>query len=70
VNSNDVEARFERLEVRLAHLEDTVLQLSNELATQQQLLERQVDRYRRLVDHINTASEGASTSTIEVPPHY
>jgi uncharacterized coiled-coil protein SlyX len=70
MNANEVDSRFERLEVRLAHLEDTVIQLSNELATQQQLLERQIDRYRRLVDHLNTASEGASASTVEVPPHY
>jgi uncharacterized coiled-coil protein SlyX len=70
MNAAHDEDRFERLEVRLAHLEDTVNQLSTELATQQQLLERQVDRYRRLMDHLTSAPEGASPSAIEIPPHY
>lgn len=67
-DSND--ARLERLEVRFAHLEDTLIKLSEELATQQQLLERQLDRYRRLLDHLSTAPEGASGHAVEIPPHY
>jgi uncharacterized coiled-coil protein SlyX len=62
--------RIEELEVRFTHLEDTVQQLSAELALQQQTLERQLERYRSLVATLSSAPEGASASAIEVPPHY
>jgi uncharacterized coiled-coil protein SlyX len=65
-----IESRFETLEVRIAHLEDTVHKLSEELATQQQVLERQVDRYRQLLDQVRTEPSGASATQVEIPPHY
>lgn len=68
--SNEFDARVETLEVRIAHLEDTVMKLSEELVTQQQLLERQVDRYRRLVDHLSGDAGGTSATQFEIPPHY
>jgi uncharacterized coiled-coil protein SlyX len=68
--ATEFEARVETLEVRIAHLEDTVMKLSEELATQQQLLERQVDRYRRLVDHLSGDGGGTSATQFEIPPHY
>ncbi len=68
--SDGLDARIEMLEVRIAHLEDTVIKLSEELVTQQQLLERQVDRYRRLMDHLSGDSGAASATQFEIPPHY
>jgi uncharacterized coiled-coil protein SlyX len=70
INHPQAEARIEALEFRLAHLEDTVLKLSTELATQQQLLDRQVARYRQLLDHVTADGTGASAAGFEIPPHY
>jgi len=63
-------ARLEALEIRSAHLEDSVQKLSQELVIQQQLLERQLDRYRRLLDQLNSEPGGASATLEEIPPHY
>ena len=62
--------RIETLEVRIAHLEDALNKLSEELATQQGALARQTDRYRQLLEQVMSEPEGASATQVEIPPHY
>jgi uncharacterized coiled-coil protein SlyX len=67
--SND--ARLEMLEIKVAHLERTLQELSDVLYRQQQRLDTHEARYQRLVDRVETAGEPAGPeSKFEIPPHY
>lgn len=66
------EPRIESLEIKLAHLERTLQELSDVLYRQQQQLDAQAARVQGLVERLET-SEGAATAAgpqFEIPPHY
>ena len=67
------EQRIEELEIRFAHLESTLQVISDEVASQQQQIERLGERNLRLQERVAAlqvdAADGASTRE-EIPPHY
>lgn len=66
------EARFIEIETRIAYQEDTLRELSDVLARQQQ----EIDRLRRLCDTLQSRMEAGADSARpasqvhEPPPHY
>lgn len=61
----------EDLEIRLAYLDDTVEQLSQQLYRQSREIETLTGRCRRLEERIQRlASSGTQTDGDERPPHY
>jgi uncharacterized coiled-coil protein SlyX len=65
------DARLETLEIKVAHLERTLQELSDALYRQQQRLDAQQARVQRLIDRVEAGSEPAGPpSKFEIPPHY
>lgn len=66
------DARIEMLEMKVAHLERTLQELSDELARQQRDLNEMRARNQQLAQQLAAAhdSTAASATAIEVPPHY
>ena len=65
------ESRLETIEVKLAHLEQAVQQISDEVARQQQQLEQALTRAQRLSSRLEELEGGgASPGGYEKPPHY
>ena len=65
------EDRLERIEVKLAHLEQAVQQISDEVARQQLQLEQVLARAQRLRHRLDELEGGgASAGGFERPPHY
>ena len=64
------EARTEALEIKVAHLERALQDLSDAMYRQQQRLDAQQARCQLLVDRIDAAEPRPAATTIEVPPHY
>jgi uncharacterized coiled-coil protein SlyX len=63
--------RLERIEIKLAHLEQAVQQISDEVARQQQQLEQALSRAQRLSSRLEELEGGgASAGGYEKPPHY
>lgn len=64
--------RFEALEIKLMHLEDTVAGLGSICARQQRELAELRERLRILSERLAGCEEpgGASASAHEPPPHY
>jgi SlyX protein len=66
------DARLEALEIKLAHLEHALNQISDVVARQQRELDAAQQRTRLLkaqLDSLESAGS-ASASAIEKPPHY
>jgi len=66
-------ARLEVLEIKCAHLERAVQELSDMVYRQQQQLERLLLRNQDLagqIEALETAAEVAGGSRTEIPPHY
>lgn len=64
-------ARIEQLEIKLAHLERALQQLSDELARQQQDIARLLIRNQQLARQLASVEESASSAVaVEIPPHY
>jgi SlyX protein len=67
------EQRIDELEIKLAHLERGLQQVSDEVARQQQEIERLTERGHRLLERVEAmqgeSAEDAATR-IELPPHY
>ena len=67
------EQRIEELEIKLAHLERGLQDVSDEVVRRQQLIERLTERGRQLQERIAAlqadGSEDAATR-VEKPPHY
>ena len=64
---------IEELQIRLAHLEAGLQQVSDEVARQQQLIERLTMRNQQLQERLGElqAEGGADAATrVEIPPHY
>ncbi|MEO8016506.1 MAG: SlyX family protein [Pseudomonadota bacterium] len=64
--------RFEAIEIKLAHLEQAVTELSDVVARQQKELDRALARNQRLMEKIAAieSEAGASATAYEKPPHY
>jgi SlyX protein len=65
-------ARLNDLEIRIAHLERGLQELSDVLIRQQKELDRAVERNQFLADRLAALQDGddASTALEERPPHY
>jgi uncharacterized coiled-coil protein SlyX len=62
---------MEGIEIKLAHLEQAMQQISDEVARQQQQLEQALARAHRLSSRLEELEGGgASTAGYEKPPHY
>ena len=65
------DGRLEAIEVKLAHLEQAVQQISDEVARQHQRLEQALARAQRLSSRLEELEGGgASPGGYEKPPHY
>ena len=63
--------RMEHIEIKLAHLEQAMQQISDEVARQQQQLEQALARAQRLSSRLQELEGGgASPAGYEKPPHY
>jgi SlyX protein len=67
------EARLEELEIKMAHLERALQDVSDEVVRQQAAIERLGERNRHLQERLEAlqadAGEDAATR-VEIPPHY
>ena len=65
-------ARLEAIEIKLAHLERAVAEISDVVARQQKELDRALDRNRQLMEKIAAieSESGANATAHEKPPHY
>ncbi len=67
--SND--ARIEMLEIKVAHLERALQELSDVLYRHQQRLDAHEARYQRLIERVEGTDQQPETGpTFEIPPHY
>lgn len=69
----NTETAIEELQIRLAHLEAGLQQISDEVALQQQLIERLQQRNQQLQERLGAlqSDDGADAATrVEIPPHY
>ena len=65
------DARIEMLEIKVAHLERALQDLSDVLYRQQQRLDAHEARYQRLIERVEGADQPAGTEPkFEIPPHY
>jgi uncharacterized coiled-coil protein SlyX len=65
------DVRIETLEIKVAHLERALQELSDVLYRQQQRLDAQDARHQRLMDRVESADQPAGPDAkFEVPPHY
>lgn len=66
------DARIEMLEMKVAHLEHALQELSDELARQQCDLGELRVRNQQLAQQLTAAHDAtaASATAVEVPPHY
>ncbi len=66
------DARLETLEIKLAHLEHALNQISDVVARQQRELDTAQQRTQRLASQLEAmeSTSGASATAIEKPPHY
>ena len=65
--------RLEAIEIKLAHLERAVAEISDVVARQQKELDRALDRNQRLMEKIaalESEAGAASATAYEKPPHY
>jgi SlyX protein len=64
--------RLEAIEIKLAHLEQAMIELSDVVARQQKELDRALDRNKVLLEKIAAieSESGASATAHEKPPHY
>jgi SlyX protein len=64
--------RIEAIEIKLAHLERAVAEISDVVARQQKELDRALDRNQRLMEKVAVLESdlGPSATAQEKPPHY
>jgi SlyX protein len=64
--------RLEAIEIKLAHLEQAIAEISDVVARQQKELDRALDRNQRLMEKIAAieSDAGAHATAHEKPPHY
>jgi SlyX protein len=65
------ESRLETLEVKVAHLERALQELSDVVYRQRQELDAQEARYQRLLERVEAADrQPATDAQFEIPPHF
>ena len=65
------ESRLEALEVKIAHLERALQELSDVVYAQRRELDAQQARYQRLLEQVEAADrQPAADSPFEIPPHF
>jgi len=65
------DARIEALEVKLAHLERSLQELSDVVYAQQQQMAASDARHQRLLDRLSAEESAAGPpAQFEIPPHY
>ena len=64
------DARLETLEIKVAHLERALQELSDVLFRQQRTLEAIEARHASLLERLESAGGSASGTEFEIPPHY
>jgi uncharacterized coiled-coil protein SlyX len=65
------DARIESLEIKVAHLERALQELSDVLYRQQQRLDAHEARYQQLLDRVEAGDPPAGPEAkFEIPPHY
>ena len=65
------ESRLETLEVKIAHLERALQELSDVVYRQRQQLDAQEARYQRLLERVEAADrQPAADAQFEIPPHF
>jgi SlyX protein len=65
------EDRVERLEFKIAHLEEAVQELSDVVYRQQRELDALRERGRALLEQVQQLEDrGADPNRVEIPPHY
>lgn len=65
------ESRLETLEVKIAHLERALQELSDVVYCQRQQLDAQEARYQRLLERVEAADrQPAADTQFEIPPHF
>ena len=71
-HTHHMSERLEAIEIKLAHLELAVAEISDVVARQQKELDRALDRNQRLMEKIAAieSESGASATAHEKPPHY
>ena len=63
--------RIELLEIKVAHLEQAVQELSDVLYRQQAMMDAHEVRYRRLMERVDASERQAGgDAQFEIPPHY
>lgn len=64
--------RIEAIEIKLAHLERALAEISDVVCRQQKDLDRALDRNQRLLEKVAALESdfGASATAHEKPPHY
>jgi SlyX protein len=67
-----MQERMTDLEIKLAHLEQAVNELSDVLYRQQSMLDRLATGYERLQERVNSSADGSANAepADEKPPHY
>jgi SlyX protein len=64
--------RLDQIEIKLAHLERAIAEISDVVARQQKELDRALDRNQQLMDKMAVleSEQGTSATAYEKPPHY
>jgi uncharacterized coiled-coil protein SlyX len=65
------DARIEQLEIKIAHLEAALADLSDVVYRHERLLEAAAERHARLLERLEAADRQVSAEQgFEIPPHY
>ncbi len=72
MTTDTTDARIETLEIKLAHLERALQELSDVVYRQQQRLDAADARHQRLLDRLAAEATAPAdpASPFEIPPHY
>ncbi|GAB4195860.1 MAG: SlyX family protein [Wenzhouxiangellaceae bacterium] len=66
-----MQERIDELEIRVAHQDDTLMQLNDVIIRQQRQIDRLMVRYEQLSDQLSTLHSSLQRKPEdEVPPHY
>jgi uncharacterized coiled-coil protein SlyX len=64
------DARLEALEIKVAHLEKALQELSDVLYGHQRALDAAAARHATLLERLEGAGAAAAAAQFEIPPHY
>jgi uncharacterized coiled-coil protein SlyX len=71
MSKSELVERLENLEIRSAHQEAALDELTRTVLSQEKLIRQQAERVERLEKNVRSLQDGSSVSdTEEKPPHY